>query len=125
MRKDASQYAEVHSRDFEHKRGDLRGNRRRSFNLRTGGGGIAPSFFLCFVLQIEYICNMRMKRNYQLSKSMTLRLTEEEKDWIRTNSLQGFSSDGEFVREILAFYREYIVKQELEIDRVRRITMPQ
>jgi len=56
---------------------------------------------------------------------MTLRLTEEEKDWIRTNSLQGFSSDGEFVREILAFYREYIVKQELEIDRVRRITMPQ
>jgi len=68
---------------------------------------------------------MRMKRNYQLSKSITLRLTEEEKDWIRTNSLQGFSSDGEFVREILAFYREYIVKQELEIDRVRRITMPQ
>ena len=44
VRKDASQYAEVHSRDFEHNRGDLRGNRRRSFNLRTGGAGIAPSF---------------------------------------------------------------------------------
>jgi len=62
-------------------------------------------FFLAYSITFDYLEAMKHPRT-RLTEVMTIRLSPEERDFVREQA-QEYRSDAEFVRELIQWYEKF------------------